>query len=50
MDANSCLKKLLSSAWQFTPVISALRKLKQEDLEDKVSLGYITSLRSAWNT
>jgi hypothetical protein len=28
-----------------TPVISTFRKLKQEDLEFKASLGYIVSVR-----
>jgi hypothetical protein len=39
-----------SQAWRLTPVISALRKQRQEDLEFKVNPGYIESSRSQlWN-
>jgi hypothetical protein len=31
-----------------TSIIPALRRLRQEDLEFKASLGYIESLRPAW--
>jgi hypothetical protein len=33
----------LNQAWCFTPVIPALRKLRQEDLKCEASLGYIMS-------
>jgi hypothetical protein len=44
---NLLLKKL---AWWHMPVMTALKKLRQEDNGFKVSLGYIVSLRSAWIT
>jgi hypothetical protein len=36
------LGTVLSQTWWFTPVIAALGKLRQEVLEFKASLGYIT--------
>jgi hypothetical protein len=39
---------LLQKGWWYTLVISALRKVRQEDHELKASLGYIVGLRSTW--
>jgi hypothetical protein len=41
---------LLSWAWWFTPVIPALRRLRQEDLKLKASLGFIMSSQPIWVT
>jgi hypothetical protein len=37
MDINTSCQ---SQAWWYAPVIPALRKLRQEDLQFKTSLGY----------
>jgi uncharacterized phage-associated protein len=37
-------------AWRHRPIIPALWRLRKEDHEFEVSLGYIASSRSAWAT
>lgn len=44
---NKSLKKYVSSAWWWTPLIPALGEQKQVDLEFKVSLAYTASFRQA---
>jgi hypothetical protein len=41
---------LLRWAWWYTPVISALRGLKQKNHKFEASLYYILSLKPAWAT
>jgi hypothetical protein len=35
---------MFCQAWQYMPVIPALRRLRQEDLEFKAMLGYVLRL------
>lgn len=41
--------KHLSQTWELTSVIRVLGRLKQEDQEFKLILGYIVSLRPGWD-
>jgi hypothetical protein len=38
----------LSRIWWYTPVIPALRRLRQEDLKFQARLGYLMNSRPAW--
>jgi hypothetical protein len=48
LDSN--MGKCSSWVWWVTPVIPALRRLRQEDPEFESSLGYVASSRPTWDT
>lgn len=49
-QASAMLKFCPSSSWWHIPLISVIRKFRQEDQETEVILCYIVMLRLAWAT